>query len=274
MHQINMIPFPSSFSDDQSFFHFCTLSIFILSLPTIFFLQFLQAPYGKHRRPGWGPTLSPPLAWFLMESPTLFLTLFIFPFGRHKSNPKSLFLITPFLVHYIHRTLIYPIRLNRLQTNPTTAGGFPITVAAMGFLFNSLNSYQQSRWVSHYAEYDTDGWFWWRFSGGLVVFLSGMTVNVTSDAVLLGLRGEKDKGGGYKIAKGGLFDLVSCPNYFGEVLEWLGWAFMNWSWAGLAFFVYTCANLVPRAQAHHRWYLEKFGEDYPKERKAVIPYLY
>ncbi|KAM7463900.1 hypothetical protein LguiA_032021 [Lonicera macranthoides] len=206
-----------------------------------------------------------------MESPTLWLTLLLCPLGRHFSNPKSLTLITPFLLHYLHRTLIYPLRL--LLSRRKTTSGFPVTVAGMAFFFNLLNSYLQSRSVSHYTDYDKDDkWFWWRFSGGLAVFLSGMAVNVKSDLVLVGLRGEG--GGGYKIPKGGLFEVVSCPNYFGEIMEWLGWTLMTWSWAGFGFFLYTCANLLPRARANHVWYLEKFGEDYPKRRKAVIPFLY
>lgn len=107
---------------------------------------------------------------------------------------------------------------------------------------------------------------------GLGVFGFGMWMNVKSDAVLVGLK--SGGGGGYKIPRGGWFEAVSCPNYLGEIVEWLGWAVMTWSWAGLGFWVYTCANLVPRAYANHKWYLEKFKEDYPMNRKAVIPYLY
>ena len=35
---------------------------------------------------------------------------------------------------------------------------------------------------------------------------------------------------------------------------------------------YTAANLAPRAITNHRWYHEKF-DDYPKKRRAVIPFL-
>uniref|UniRef100_A0A5B7APS6 Steroid 5-alpha-reductase DET2 n=1 Tax=Davidia involucrata TaxID=16924 RepID=A0A5B7APS6_DAVIN len=255
-------------ASDQYLFHYSLLTLFLIGPPTFISLRFLQAPYGKHHRSGWGPTISPPLAWFLMEGPTLWLTFLIFPFGQHHSNPKALTLISPFLIHYLNRTCLYPLRMH-LKTNRKT--GFPVSVALMAFTFNLLNSYLQARWVSHYADYGTDKWFWWRFFGGLAVFIGGMTVNIRSDTALLALKGE---GGGYRIPRGGWFELVSCPNYFGEVVEWLGWALMTRSWAGFGFFLYTCANLVPRARAHHMWYLEKFGEDYPKGRKAVIPFMY
>ena len=57
------------------------------------------------------------------------------------------------------------------------------------------------------------------------------------------------------------------------MIEWLGWAIMTWSFAGLVFFFWTVANLLPRALANHRWYQEKFPE-YPTDRKAIIPYLF
>ncbi|XP_052204425.1 steroid 5-alpha-reductase DET2 [Diospyros lotus] len=253
---------------DEGLFRYSLLSLLLAGPPTALSLRFLQAPYGKHHRPGWGPAMSPPLAWFFMESPTLWLTLLLFPMGRHRSNPQALILISPFLLHYLHRTCIYPLRLRR------PCNGFPVTVALMAFVFNLWNSYVQARWVSHYASYENDRWFWVRFSGGLALFLSGMAVNVRSDIALVALKGKGEGGGGYQIPRGGWFELVSCPNYFGEVVEWLGWTVMTWSWAGLGFFLYTCSNLVPRAQAHHKWYLDKFAEDYPRGRKAVVPFVY
>lgn len=258
-------------ASDQTLFHNSLLALYLIGPPTAVSLRFLQAPYGKHNRPGWGPTMSVPLAWFLMESPTLWLTLLLFPSGDNSSNYKSLLLISLFLLHYLNRTCLYPIRLLRSGTRRNSATGFPVVMALMAFVFNLLNSYLQTRSVSHYMDYDRDEWFWWRFFGGAVVFVLGMAVNIWSDGVLVKL---KMAGGGYKVPTGGWFELVSCPNYLGEIVEWLGWAVMCGSWAGLGFFLYTCANLVPRARANHTWYLNKFGEDYPRDRKAVIPFLY
>ena len=102
--------------------------------------------------------------------------------------------------------------------------------------------------------------------GGASVGLMG----IVADAVLAGLRRPGETG--YKIPRGGLYELISCPNYFGELLEWLGWAIATWSVAGLSFAVFTAANLVPRALTHHRWYREKFPE-YPRSRRAVVPFV-
>jgi hypothetical protein len=45
---------------------------------------------------------------------------------------------------------------------------------------------------------------------------------------------------------------------------------LTWSISGVVFLIWVIANLFPRAIAHHKWYKDKF-DDYPKNRKAVIP---
>ncbi|GAG66659.1 unnamed protein product [marine sediment metagenome] len=70
-----------------------------------------------------------------------------------------------------------------------------------------------------------------------------------------------------------MFKWVSSPSYFGEITEWAGWAILTFSFPGLVFVAWTFANLAPRALSIHKWYLETFP-DYPKNRKALIPYLY
>jgi protein-S-isoprenylcysteine O-methyltransferase Ste14 len=104
----------------------------------------------------------------------------------------------------------------------------------------------------------------------VVVFLGGFVLNLSSDRILRKLRGERRSG--YSIPRGGAYRFVSSPNYLGEILEWTGWAIATWSLAGLAFAVYTFANLAPRAMANHRWYRQTF-DDYPGSRKALIPFV-
>ena len=91
-----------------------------------------------------------------------------------------------------------------------------------------------------------------------------------ADAVLRRLR--KPGESGYKIPKGGLYELISCPNYFGEIVEWTGWAIAAGSLAGLSFAIWTIANLAPRAIAHHAHYRREFSE-YPTGRKALVPFV-
>ncbi|KAH7730682.1 5alpha-reductase I [Aphelenchoides avenae] len=97
-----------------------------------------------------------------------------------------------------------------------------------------------------------------------------MAINIHSDHVLRNLR--KPGETGYKIPKGGMFEQVSAANLFGEILEWSGYALFAQTLPAVAFSVFTFSNLVPRALEHHRWYRTKF-DDYPAERKAVIPFL-
>ncbi|MBP7389456.1 MAG: hypothetical protein KA841_03570, partial [Chitinophagales bacterium] len=77
---------------------------------------------------------------------------------------------------------------------------------------------------------------------------------------------------GYKIPNGFLFKYISCPNHFGEMVEWFGFALMMGQLPAYAFALWTIVNLMPRALDHHRWYREKFA-DYPKERNAVVPFI-
>ena len=78
---------------------------------------------------------------------------------------------------------------------------------------------------------------------------------------------------GYSIPRGGAFEAVSGANYFGEIVEWAGFAVAAWSLPAAAFAFFTFCNLAPRAREHHRWYKAKF-EDYPAHRRAVLPGLW
>ncbi len=111
-----------------------------------------------------------------------------------------------------------------------------------------------------------------RFVLGTVLFFTGFMINQRADRTLLKLRESAEESGKYKIPYGGLYRYVSCPNYLGEIIQWTGFAMLTWSLPGLAFALYTMANVGPRALANHAWYQASFS-NYPAQRRALIPFL-
>lgn len=239
-----------------------------ISVAVIIFtvLLFVTAPYGRHSKKTWGLTIPDKLGWFLMEIPGPVIYLLLVITGSAPKTATVWFITGLYLAHYANRAIIYPMRIR------TRGKEMPLLVALMAVFFNFVNAgflgYFAGTLQTHYTEaWMTDP----RFIAGLVIFLAGMAVNMSSDEKLIHLR-RKRNGDGYTIPRGGLFEKVSCPNFFGEILEWSGYALLCWSLPALSFFIWTFCNLVPRALSHHRWYRSHFT-DYPLERKAVIPFI-
>ena len=221
-------------------------------------LLFVTAPYGRYFRPGWGPTIPTRFGWMLMESVSVFVFGYAFwtqsPFHQQLS---AQWLAVLWLMHYVNRTFVFPLRM-KPGGKPT-----PVLTVAMAIAFNSMNAWGNG---SALAPRTLDV----KVAVGTALFLVGFAINVQSDAILRRLR--KPGETGYSIPQGGLYRWVSCPNYFGEFLEWTGFAIAAWTFPALAFAIFTFANLYPRAIAHHRWYREKFP-DYPKGRTEMIPFV-
>jgi 3-oxo-5-alpha-steroid 4-dehydrogenase 1 len=70
-----------------------------------------------------------------------------------------------------------------------------------------------------------------------------------------------------------MFEYVSGANFFGEIVEWTGFALAANSWVAVAFAAFTFANIGPRGVQHHHWLQAKF-DDYPAARKALIPFIF
>ncbi|HEX7600559.1 MAG TPA: DUF1295 domain-containing protein [Polyangiaceae bacterium] len=236
-----------------------------LAVLTYLALRFVVAPYGRHARAGWGRTVPDRVGWMLMESPSLLFFAWIYAQGAHRTEAVPLALFGLWMLHYGHRTLVYPFRLR------SSGKRMPVVIVLLAVVFNVLNSSINARWISELGVYPA-GWpSDPRFVSGVLLFGIGMVVNLDADRRLFALRAPGETG--YKIPRGGLYGWVTSPNYLGELVEWAGWALASWSVGGLAFALYTFANLAPRAIAHHAWYRREFP-DYPKARKALVPFLY
>ena len=240
------------------FFGIVGVGVFIL-------LFFVSAPYGQHIRKGWGPNLNNKLGWFIMEIPTVLIYLIIYFLGERKTDLMSIVFLFIWMLHYGQRTFIFPFLIRAKQP-------MPVTIISFGMMFNGINTYLQARWIYTLSEPYSDDWIISPFFiAGLSIFLLGFIINLHSDRIIRNLRkpGETD----YRISYGGMFRWVSSPTYLGEITEWAGWAVLTLSFPGLIFVFWTFANLAPRALSHHKWYLETFPE-YPKDRKALIPFIY
>ena len=237
-----------------------------LTVITFLLLFLISAPYGRHTRSGWGPTIPAAWGWVIMEIPALIaLPLYLAIAGDGLTPVNAIFLFL-WLAHYVQRTILYPWQ-HRASRNR-----MPLVITTLAIVFNLINGFTNGWFIaSIHPDY---GMTWLtdpRFIIGVSLFVAGMAINKQSDRILLNLRapGEYD----YKVPRSGLHRYVAAPNYLGEIIEWTGWAIATWSPAGLLFAAYTFANLAPRAKSHLDWYRSTFP-DYPGERKALIPFIW
>ena len=239
----------------------------IMSVIVFITLFYITAPYGRHSKASRGPFMSRRVGWIIMESPASVLLFLFFLAGENAAGPGLVVFFLLWQAHYMYRSFIYPLSLPR-------AGRMPVSIIIPGFLFNVVNSYLQGMWFFSLCPAGTYSSSWFldpRFIAGFALFFTGLYINRKADRMLRELRGRGE--GGYSIPRGWLYELVSCPNYMGEIIEWTGWAVMTWSLPGLIFAIWTFANLFPRARSHHLWYRQNFPE-YPDNRKAVIPGIF
>jgi len=246
-------------------YHLLLGAEFVSAFFVFILLYFINAPYGRHTSKKWGPIIPAKVGWVVMEFPSFLIMIIAFFIGDTTSMLALAFLII-WEIHYVQRTFIFPVLMR-------PGGKMPLIIALFSIIFNAMNSYINGWYLvsASHLSYDVSWFSTPQFIAGLALFLVGFIINVHSDHVMRTLR--KPGETGYKIPMKGLHRFVANPNYFGEILEWAGWAILTWSLPGLAFFVFTIANLVPRAHANRKWYREKFP-DYPKSRKRVIPFIY
>ena len=105
---------------------------------------------------------------------------------------------------------------------------------------------------------------------GCVFFMIGIIGNFLHHKYLADLRKISSA---YFIPQKGLFRLVSCPHYLFEIMIWLGMAMMCKQPFMYLTFISMTFYLMARSVKAQNWYRNHF-DDYPAERKAMIPYLF
>ena len=312
--------------------------------PVCFLTTFLSSPLTR-------PASS--LKWFRLSPPPMFSQTSFAGVRFSGPNPPTVLALL-FLVHYANRALISPLR-----TPARSKSHIAVPLAAI--CFNIVNGSLQGAFLAALAAppgtFSSFGIAWfrgnnsvianWKFWAGVGIWAVGFVSNIWHDEILLDIRRDKkpsgsekrsalDKENGrpiketkphYAIPYGGLYAVISYPNYFSEWIEWLGFAmaasaltsqlpsthlvfpfaagrlglgkslsvldivtssdchpflsigalsnlpFVQNITPPWIFFLSEIFLMCPRAWNGHKWYHNTLP-DYPRQRKAVVPFLF
>lgn len=252
----------------QDIFQQLLLIMSLLAVVVLVALFRVKAGYGMFRTAQWGPSVDNRVGWVLMEAPVFLVMCWLWWSSdvRTETAPLTFFLL--FQLHYFQRSFIFPFLMRGKSR-------MPLSILLMGVIFNVINGLLQGEWLFYLAPEGmyTDEWLRTpQFVLGLLVFFAGMAINWHSDSVIRHLRKPGDTR--HYLPSQGLYRLVTSANYFGELLEWTGFAILTCSPAAWVFVLWTFANLAPRAHAIRRRYIEEFGREAVGSRKRMIPYIY
>nr|XP_020459131.1 polyprenol reductase isoform X1 [Monopterus albus] len=117
----------------------------------------------------------------------------------------------------------------------------------------------------------------WFHVAGVALFTGASLLQHQSMVLLARLRTGKSgtvETLAHRVPRGGLFELVSCPHYFSELLIYvsLSLVFGGLSLTWWIVVLYVLFSQALAAQLCHDFYISKY-ESYPKHRKAYIPFV-
>ena len=241
----------------------------VIGLACFIALYFIPAGYGKMIGKQWGFSFNNKAAWILMEFPALAVMLCLLFVLNYMHRPVRMVLAGFYILHYVQRTLIFPFLLKGKSN-------MPLTIVVMGMLFNTVNAFLIGLWIFYFSasEYYSLTWFFDpRFIIGTLIFFCGMMININSDAYIRSLRKPGDSNHYYPCKR--MYRFVTSANYFGELLEWFGFAVLTWSSAGFLFVFWTACNLIPRSDTIYKKYAQDFPEEFARYKpKRIIPFIY
>jgi very-long-chain enoyl-CoA reductase len=214
--------------------------------------------------------LGPQIGWrtvYIIEyfGPLFLIAYFFFSFGPSKTNTtqRMAFIMSSF--HYLKR-LFESVFIHDFSKSTMPMKNVLINCLYYWVLYGALCGY--TLYNPDYVEDSPRS-----FVRYLIVFLffSAEIKNLKCHLILKKLK--EDNRGEKGIPHGEGFEFVSCANYFWEFIAWLCFSIFVNLWS---FYLFTfCGFLIMMqwAKKKHAEYLRTFGDRYPKNRKAFIPFL-
>ncbi|MDD4848345.1 MAG: DUF1295 domain-containing protein [Bacteroidales bacterium] len=250
-------------------FNWGLIGMSVLAVIVFIALFFIKAGYGQFQSKKWGAAINNKIGWCIMETP-VFVTMWIL-----WSLSDRKFCIVPcifflfFEVHYFYRALVFPFLMKGKSK-------MALSIMFIGVFFNVINALMQGGWIFYFAPDNMYqiSWLWSpQFIIGTILFFFGMIIDYDSDKIIRELRKPGDNN--HYLPQKGFFKYVTSAHYFGEFVEWVGFAVLTWSFSGAVFAIWTFANLAPRANAIWKRYNEMFPEAHVcKTKKRMIPFIY
>ena len=218
------------------------------------------------------------------------------PLGGSSLSGRQHILALAYLIHYTNRAIISPL----ITPSRSKAS---IIVPLAGVTFNIMNGNLMGAYIaSPQAQMFLISTSTTMFTTGLVLWAAGFVGNIQHDMILMNIRRNPSKKNDdapsdkprYAIPFGALFKYVSFPNYFSEWVEWLGYAVAASPLPAVAelstiigptssffpsltppwiFLFNEVMVMFPRAYRGHRWYKRIFGDQFPTDRKIVVPFI-
>ncbi|SCM07686.1 polyprenol reductase, putative [Plasmodium chabaudi chabaudi] len=110
----------------------------------------------------------------------------------------------------------------------------------------------------------------------IILFIIGNLIQYDSHVRLAKLRSKalKNNESPYKVPYGGLFDFVSCPHYFSEILIYFSFFLSNLDIICILNCLMVLLILIKNGIQTHRWYLKTMQDTYPKQRRIIFPFLF
>jgi len=234
----------------------------------------MQAPYGKLSEGDVGFNFSPKWGWFLMELPATLSFLIFYFSGKNSMEAVPLIFLGIWLLHYGNRGFIFPLLM---RVAKGAKGSFSVLIVVAGWFVTSMHGYLNAVFIAELSDQFGNEWLSDpRFIIGMLIYFTGFILNVHSDSIVRNLRSKEEVERGdkvYRIPQGGLFKYVTNASYLTELISFTGFAIATWNLGAVFVLLVSAANLVPRAFQQHKWYVEKFGDEYPKDRKVIVPFL-
>ena len=240
----------------------------VLAVFVFIALFFIKAGYGMFQTKQWGWSIHNKTGWILMECPAFIIMLYLW------SGYSNRFMLEPFIffllfeLHYFQRTFVFPFLMKGKSK-------MPVSIMLMGVIFNSINAFLLAESIFGHTPEQMYGHDWLmkpQFVIGLIIFFTGMGINMHSDHVIRNLRKPGDTN--HYLPEKGMYRYITSGNYFGELTEWIGFAILTNSIAAWIFVIWTFANLAPRAYAIRTAYRKEFGIEAVGNRKCLIPFIW